>query len=68
MTVVPASSLSRCEMHMLGSNVVGAVNRARDARASVNRLKQSSSAGSVLSAPIRVGHDGGPAKPIRMAS
>ena len=37
MTIVPASSLSRAEMHMLGTNVVSAVREDRHDLAAVNR-------------------------------
>ena len=37
MTLVPASCLSRAEMHMLGNNVVSAVREDRHHLAAVNR-------------------------------
>ena len=68
MMVVPASSLSRCEMHMLGSNVIGAVQHDLDARASVNRSARFREGCTVLAAPTLTGRIGGSAKPARMAS
>jgi hypothetical protein len=67
MMVVRASSLSRCEMHMLGSNIVGAVQRDRDARASVNRPSQFRETGPVLSVPSRIRPDDGSAMPALIA-
>ena len=37
MTLVPASSLSRAEMHMLGNNVLSAVCEDRHSLAAMNR-------------------------------